>query len=436
MVNRLKQKLVFFLNHKIKYDKAVKLLCLSKKYKTNTIEKIEEYKAAVKKIDNKEKKIKIVFICQVPALWNGLKTIYEYAQGIADIETYIIALPEKVIGVNYDLSKEEYGYNYSFDFCKKKYENVINGYDPDEKEFFDMQKLNPTYVFLQRPYDVYMPKLYKSYTIKNYARICYVPYGYDLTIGDSRLCYGIDFISNVYAVFAENKYYKNMLRNIFNSLGCMEAKRVYNLGYPRFDLYKNCCHTQVTEYKKTVVWLPRWTTDIAAEATTFFRYKDAIVKFFKEHQDVCLICRPHPLMLRNFVACNLMTEKEAQEFLDIFEEMSNFEYDLEGDYIFSFRKADIFISDFTSLLVEEMLMQVPIIYTGETDNFDEVSLKLSKGFYRAKSEDELIGALKMLLMGDDFLKEKRKEVGELLELNNFLSGKKIVEALVQDYQGI
>lgn len=438
VLKKIKQGIVRFLNCKVEYDKAIKLLCLSPKYKKSLLKKIEDYENALNKINDKPKEemIKIIFICQVPALWNGLRTIYKYAQNARNVEAYIVALPEKIIGANYDMSKEEYGYNYSFDFCKKDYSNVINGYDPHKKEFFDLRKLNPTYVFLQRPYDIYMPKAYQSCTIKDYAKICYIPYGYDLTIGDSRLCYGMDFISNVYAVFAENKYYKNVLDNIFDSLECLDSKRVFNLGYPRFDLYKNCYHIEESKYKKTVVWLPRWTTDATAEATTFFLYKDILIRFFKEHRDIRLICRPHPLMLRNFVSYNLMTEKDAQEFLDIFQEMPNFEYDLEGDYTYSFRKADVLISDFTSLLVEEILMQIPIIYTGEIKNFDNVSLTLSKGLYRAKSEDELIELLQRLIKGNDSLKDERKKACEILELNNFSSGKKIIEALINDYQGI
>ena len=437
MIKKWKKILVSYLNHKMEYDKSVRLLCLSKKYKNNLMEKLEGYKNALATINSEQKKekITIVFVCQLPALWNGLKTIYESAKGNDDIETYIVAIPEKIIGESYDMSKEDYGYNDSYDFCKKNYGEVINGYDSEKKLFYDLRKLKPTYVFLQRPYDIYLPKEYHSYVIKEYAKICYIPYGYDLTIGDSRLCYGMDFICNVYAIFAENIYYKNVLSNIFEFLECVEFKKVFNLGYPRFDLYKTCNHINDKKYRKTVLWLPRWTTDSSAEATTFFLYKEIIIKYFKELSDVCLICRPHPLMLRNFVSYNLMTENEAQDFLDIFQKTPNFEYDLDGDYTVSFRKADVFISDFTSLLVEEILMQIPIIYTGKTKNFDKASLKFSKGFYRAKSEKELTNCLNMLLNDDDVLKEKRIEAREELELNCYSSGKKIVEALINDYWG-
>lgn len=337
------------------------------------------------------------------------------------------------MGENYDVKMEEYGENYAYNFCKEFCKETINGYNSETKEFFDLKCLEPTYVFLQRPYDIHLPEKYRSGYVNRYAKVCYVPYGYDSTIWDSRYSYEMQFICNIYAIFVENEFYKKILNNIFKTYKCLEYKRVFNLGYPRFDLYKNVTFDIEEKFLKTVLWMPRWTTDSEVEATTFFKYKDIIIDFFKEHRELQLICRPHPLMLRNFVSCNLLTESEAEEFLNLFRTIPNFRYDIEGDYIPSFRKSDIYISDYSSLLVEELIMDKPIIYTGEFTNFESNSKKWSQGIYKVNSEAELIERLTELISGKDVLKGKRKKIREKILNNDFMSGEKIVSALILDY---
>ena len=133
------------------------------------------------------------------------------------------------------------------------------------------------------------------------------------------------------------------------------------------------------------------------------------------------------------MSCNLLTESEAEEFLNLFRTIPNFRYDIEGDYIPSFRKSDIYISDYSSLLVEELIMDKPIIYTGEFTNFESNSKKWSQGIYKVNSEAELIERLTELISGKDVLKGKRKKIREKILNNDFMSGEKIVSALILDY---
>lgn len=434
MVKRIRHRIGKIINSKMRYDTAEKIMYLSPKHRKNIKECLKKYDHAVSNIPETDvqNKIVVVFICQFSALWNGISSIYEEARKNENIIAHLIAIPEKIMGDGYDVSQEVYDYNYAYDFCKRISEDTINGYDSKTKKFYDIKKLHPTYVFLPRPYDIHLPEEYRSVSIKEYAKVCYVPYGYDSTIRDSRYSYEMKFICNVYAIFAENTYYKNMLSNIFELYGNLKNKRIYDLGYPRFDLYKDISHIETKEYQKTVVWLPRWTTNSEVEATTFFVYKELLVKYFIEHSDIKFIFRPHPLMLRNFVSCKLMTEQEKDDFLDLFNKYPNFEHDTDGDYLISFRKADLFISDYSSLLVEEILMNVPVIYTGQLGNFEKVSLEWAKGMYLADSKETLHTLLDMLVSGSDSLKEEREKARNYLLKGDFMSGKRIIEALISD----
>lgn len=432
MFKLVKNKIKKYINNLISYDKEIKLLYTLPGYKRHIDEIIADYESKLMGIQcsNQKEKITIVFICQVPALWNGMKSVYEAARKHPMVKEFLVAIPEKKLGESFDIDHDIYDYNFAYDFCRNEIDvNTINGYD--NKTFFDIKKLNPTYVFLPRPYDDHLPNCYRSYVINSYAKVCYIPYGYTICKWDSRTGYSLDFICNAYAIFTENEYYQRVLNNIFRICKC-SSKQIYQFGYPRFDLYKNEKHIVDCEHKKTVLWMPRWTTDKSFEATTFFQYKDVIVDFFVSRRNLKIICRPHPLMLRNFVSCGLMSETEVNEFLDLFSTYSNFEYDDSGDYTKSLCRADIIISDFSSLIVEEMVMGVPIIYTGQIKNFEPYMKKLAKCVYTTYNTKELIDILEKLIVGDDPLAIEREKTKNLLLVNGYECGKHMIDALVED----
>ena len=94
--------------------------------------------------------------------------------------------------------------NVSYTFLRQKGFEVIDGYNGGD--WFDLKAIHPDYVFLPRPYDIHMPEFYRSYTISLYAKVCYIPYGYDLNIWDPKMSYEADFLSSVHTIFAENTF--------------------------------------------------------------------------------------------------------------------------------------------------------------------------------------------------------------------------------------
>lgn len=408
----------------------------SKKYKKIIDTRLATYNKYLEIIEHKEKQnpIVIVFICQVPALWNTVASIYEEATKDSRVKPYIIAIPEKIMAENYNIDAENYGKNEAYDYCTKIYGNkVINGYNDETKTFFDIRSLDPTYVCLPRPYDMHVPPEYRSTEICKYAKLFFLPYGYTLCKWDVKMVYNIEFLSSVYAIYADNKYSADMVERSFGIYDVGSKKRVFNLGYPAFDHYKGRQHTFDHNYKATVLWMPRWTTNKEIEATTFFKYKDSLIKYFKDHPDIKFIFRPHPLMLRNYVSCNLMTLEEEEQLLKDFETFPNFVYDNNGDYTLSLLSANIIISDYSSLLMHALIMEVPVIYTGKTSNFNSYIKKTEEGMYIVPGEKQLFDTLENLLKGNDLLVDKHKKVRKLLADDDFNAGKLVLNSLIEDY---
>lgn len=409
----------------------------SRKYRERLDSRLQAFDMNLKLIESKPKQepIVIVFVCQVPALWNTVESIYEEAVKDERVKPYIVAIPEKIMADNYDISGENYGKNEAYQFCKNLYgDSVINGFDDENHTFFDLRSLNPTYVCLPRPYDMHVPPEYRSTEISKYAKLFFLPYGYNLCKWDVKLVFNTEFLCSVYAIFGENPYNAEMVENIFSFLNANQIKRIKNLGYPAFDRYKDLKHAFDPNFKATVLWTPRWTTNKEVEATTFFKYKDSLIKYFINHPEYKLIFRPHPLMLRNFVSCHLMTENEEAEVLSYFEKYPNLVFDADGDYTKSMKSATIIISDYSSLLMHSLLMGVPVIYTGKTSNFNRYIKKTEEGMYLVSNENRLFDTLEMLLQGNDILADKREKVKKLLTDEEYRAGKLILDFLIKDYQ--
>ena len=181
------------------------------------------------------------------------------------------------------------------------------------------------------------------------------------------------------------------------------------------------------------MWLPRWTTNSTLDATTFFKYKDSIINYFLEHKDLKLICRPHPLMLRNFLSTGEMTQAEVDAFLKPFHEKKNFVYDDNPDYILAFMEADIFVSDSTSLLVEELITGKPIIYLGRHKTLSREAKEMALLFYSAGNETQLFRDLESLIDDNDSKKQERNEYIKEKMRHDGKAGERIMNFIKEDF---
>lgn len=380
----------------------------------------------------KGKKISIIFFCHHPSIWNSMISTFRAALEDPSLDVYLLALPQKIMEKNCENFHETYGENQSYDFCCKFFPDAIDAFCPGNQSWFDLRELKPDYVVLSRPYDPEIQPEYQSDVLASYTKICYIPYSYCKMKWDSRVVYGCDFMDHVYATFTENPMYCWMVRRIFCGVFKSNWKRVQYVGYPRFDLHYST-KAKPERAVKTIVWLPRWTTKRILEPSTFFLYKDVLLDFFRANPQLRLICRPHPLMLENFRSTGEMTETEIQAFKSLFDETENLLLDESSDYLPAFDTADIFISDTSSLLIEEFITGKPVIFCGSTAHFDREARKWAKLMYPVRERDGLMDTLKKLLDGHDpnrtarecFIRDNLSHDGNC--------GKRIIEFIKNDY---
>jgi len=386
----------------------------------HTVSKISKrnnkYLQEINKIKND--KIRIVFVCQMTALWNSMRSVYEAACNDSSIESYIITLPEKTFD-----NENVYESNKAYDYIQSlNYENVIDGYDTKTKSFFDAKSLLPDYIFLPRPYEHYMPDNYKAKYLVKFTKICYINYGYNLTNWANTITYDINFLKNVYFTFADSTDSFDYIKQLYLKYKC-EWNKVEYLGYPRFDLIQK---KKEPKEKKVFLWTPRWTTNESLLGSNFFKYKNELFKFFIENKALKLIFRPHPLMIRNFLSTGEMTQQEVDELYKIFEENENFIFDKNDDYLKTFEKSDVLISDTSSIIAEYYYTNKPIIYCGITDDFINEAIEMSRTFIYAKKWTDVKNSIL------DF--SKGNILNKRIEHESISIGSKIIDKIINDYK--
>lgn len=332
-------------------------------------------------------KLKIAFVVYMPEVWNSLKTVHDFACQDKSIETIIIAQPWiSKLGAQ----QKEY-INDAYESLHMQYVDIVNAYDVENEEWYDLKLFEPDYVFYTRPYNMEYYEAYRPENVRKYARTCWIPYGYDILrnhITDS--CYNMDFMRFISTVFVPSESMKQWAEQKFSKLCRNRYLNIIYLGFPRFDLYSGFEEKQKSNDKVSILWTPRWTSENKGiMKSNFLRYYKNFFDFAEQHQEYNIIIRPHPLMFENYIKTGIMKEEDVKKLKDKCEELGNIQFDGQKDYISSVKSADIFVSDFSSLLVEFFATGNPVIYCDGQEDFAPECKIMSSYFLHANSWKEI-----------------------------------------------
>ena len=360
------------------------------------------------------KKINVLFICHRPTVWNTLKTVYNAFVEDEGFDVKILAIPNRKQLPPNSFPNEVYESEGAEEFWKG--ENCINGYNYETHQWVDPRSLGPDYVFYQQPYNICLPRIYKSWIVSKYARICYLSYGYQIAGGNIfESVYPMDFMRSVKMIFSSDKWDNADVESWFKK-NMNTYTRVIMSGNPRFDLI-NENQTGKKNKKFTILWTPRWNT--REDNCFFFDFKDRFLEYIDNHDEVSLIFRPHPQAFLEWNATGEMKEDEAKLYKSEYKKRKNAKIDENVDYLNTFKETDCFVTDMTSLMAEYIMTGKPVIYCHKTDSFTNAGREIAKSFYWVTNYEEMVEKLEMIRNGIDPLKEKRERIR-----NNLMGGNK------------
>lgn len=388
----------------------------------------------------KSKKIRVVFMSQMPILWSNFDNIYKKMDISEKFEVYILAIPEPNYNkVDYNEVCKMTAYNFH---KTQEHHNVINAYIKRE-QWYDLKSLSPDYIFYERPYMNYLPEVYHSKNVIKYAKTCFFNYGNTVINFLMEDNFNLYFFQGLYILFCDNGMLKKFNEKRFNLIHKLGYMKSIEVGHPIFENMNNAKEKKCLFYngaKKTnlkVLWTPRWSNDDKLGRSNFLNYKNEILNYFITHTEMNLVFRPHPLTFSNFINLGLITQKGIDDYLQCFELTPNIEYDKTNEYFSTFWKSDALITDYTSLIAVYMITGKPIIFCeteGLRSDGNDIFSQIMEVSYKAGSFEDIEKYLEMLNNHVDPLKEKRLILKQKLYNENTLhASESIIANLEKDY---
>lgn len=375
-------------------------------------------------------KINVVFLVQLEQLWSKINNVVNEFIKDDNITIYIVLVPTDEKS---PLSQEFINF---FEVKYGIYSNVILK-KVDYENPFDLRILSPNYIFYPRPYDNYLPKKYSVKESVKFSRICLIPYGYNILNyeQEKNIAYNKAFIKYVYLLFVESDYFKSNLENNYKFRTQIKSNKFISLGYPSFEKYVENNYI-LLEKCKTFLWNPRWTDNKNfGGSSNFSLYYNDLISFFEENDQLSLIFRPHPMAFNNYLNTGIITKEELDNIYTVFSEENNLFLDEFPSYQESFEKADVFISDISSLVPEFFLTGKPVVFCGSVDekNYSDEFNLMKKSFYIVNSKDDLIQKIIDLSNGLDPLQQLRIETVKSILTKHKDSSARIIDYIKSDF---
>ena len=400
-----------------------KLYCFKRWAETNRIREAKLVRILGNYNQSTELPIKVAFIAQMPEVWDKQLVLFESMQSDPRFEPYIVVVPPFDFVNKYVLPSSEK--NSSFYIDKYGKDCVIAlGADADFKEIKD--KYDISYVFYDRPYNFYLPRNVQTDYVVKLCKPCMINYcTSDWAGGFSYYETGRD----TYFWFASNDIEYNVYKDFFKKTA--KYNKAINVGYPAFQYYKNAYPPEKT---MKILWTPRWSYDSYIGGSHFMEYIDSFIELFSGDIGYSLVIRPHPMMFDNFILKGIMTQKDIDDLIERCKK-ANITFDKNRDIHETFKEIDFLVSDYSSILSLYMTTNRPVIYCDSRSDNNEIFDKLVDVMYAAENWEEIEKNIRMLIDGEDPMREKREAVVNELLLKTPNAVEDIKDILANDHKG-
>lgn len=404
------------------------------------------YRKSLQELRKKEKKqkIRVGFLIQVPNNWAVLEPVYEAARQMEDVEPVILLMPELTYFCYVRLVKVDWEKTYAFGH-EKYGDQCVETWNPKTETWIDPATLDLDYVFLPRPYETYLPKAYKASGLRKVTRVCYVPYSSPL-LDDYRLLYNMHFVRNVRLIFCEKQHSLEYVSRMLRPTLASGEQKAFCTGFPKFDMNQRGEGLESPlwprphgEVQQRIIWTPRWNMDPWLGGSSFMKYRENMLQYAREHSDVDLIFRPHPLAKDSLVGDGYLTEQEWDAYLQEYRDGTNTNVDLTSTYYDLMWSSEVLITDVSSMIMDYLLTGHPIIYCatqvmGKMSDDPSLAIRdLLPGLYIAHDFSQIEAVLNQLRRGEDPKYEIRQQLVRRMRRDGHI-GKNIMELLVKDYR--
>jgi hypothetical protein len=373
-------------------------------------------------------KIKAVFLLQETFTWPSFESVYEAFAADPACEAHLIYVP-----FEHEHSDKDRDW---FAEYKDRGLPIIHCQD------YDISAESPDLVFFVKPYDSIPKQFYIDDIEKVVSRSIYIPY-----FVNWMALKNIDFLIDYhFRLPLHNRAWKifdapNYVRDFHVHYGSRNGGNVEMVGHPRFDSVHMMAKIKddiplswKNKISQKTVFM--WNTHAPMggqdkkndDWATFELFGGNMLSYFSLHKEVALLWRPHPMFFTNLINNGIMTAKEIEELRSNIEKSENIILDTLADYRYAFSVADALVSDASSLLVEFLGTNKPIMYSCPESTYYLVNEALLPAYYKATTWLEIENFLEMVTEGRDDIRVERMKVIK----NNLVNLGKHIGEIVKD----
>ncbi len=345
-------------------DKAYGNLLLrilsSRERKSGFIHRADVLKEIREKLHRqKEQKLRLVFFTQEYFVWPSMKSVYEAALNDDRFEADLVYVPfSHANGTGKDPEKEYRQY-------------IDAGYAAIRWSEYDLRGRSPDVAFFEKPYD-FIPKGFYIDEISTVIDKCvYIGYGIQVGIESDefrRLDYCLPLHLIAWGIVCSGPgMYDGFCQNSYK-----HGSNCWRIGSPRIDAVRSQSSDIFAEEikkragsRKVFLWNTHHTITKDGDLGTFLEYSNQLIEFAKQHDEIFILWRPHPLFFDALK--NEMGVQACEDFWKDAEAVENILIDRQKDYFAAIQVSHAMISDISSLAAEYVLTEKPILITRRRD---------------------------------------------------------------------
>ena len=360
----------------------------------------QRYERKILELKRKTEKIKVAFLVQENAKWNGDALFRKMsASGVFD--------PVILVSPLFGSAERERNENLAF-FSERGYQAyAINN--------TELESHKPDMVFYQQPWGMTGPL--SPGAVSKYALCFYLPYSIATAIDNQSIFNKCkDFFQSLTAHFVFNtdvqKQYESL--GIFNTVPT---------GHPKLDAYGESVKRDfwIRKGKNKIIYAPHHSFEKSSLLWATFQWNGKkMLEIARNNSDTEWIFKPHPRFKHALKSNQIMTDAEVEDYYNGWSQIGQI-YD-QGDYFDLFRTSDCLITDCGSFLTEYLPTGNPVIYlvSSETNATPRnvIHEKSSQHYYKVRDAASLDEVFQMLVKdAKDPLMELRNRDAAGITLN-------------------
>ena len=385
-------------------------------------------------------KVKIHFLVQRESLWPSWQSFWIACAADPRVEAKMIVCPEGY----------GEGDDASFD-CSRKIDFLTGfGIQALSVEAYDITAESPHVMVLQNPYDfATRPAWLRADSLKARGiRVVYISYGLESDKAKEdggnldRMHYGLNTHVHAWRIFTCSEHVKAG----YARLCPVGDKHVRVLGHPKFDGLYDLSKFRLPEAtvakiggRRVVVWQLHFPVNyigggVAGWHTLSFGRNVEILNYLQGQDDIFLLLTHHPLFKARSVLKGAATEGEIDRFLAQASGGRNSALFDGPDYRCALAVGDAFISEISSLLIEMIATQAPVLHLQDIPVlFNQFGGGITSAYYHGTGVDDVRGFVEMLRRGEDpKATERRKALKQYVPFFDGKAGERIKEHIVSE----